>query len=43
MTLDLSPALAYLDGAQAILDRIRATQLESIGAARWGWQQTQQH
>ena len=31
MTNDLGPALAYLEGAQAILDRIRATQLDPIG------------
>ncbi len=33
MTIDPGPALAYLDGAQAILDRIRATQLDPIGRA----------
>jgi len=33
VTIDPGPALAYLDGAQAILDRIRATQLEPIGRA----------
>src|SRR5215211_6740476 len=30
---DLAPALAYLDATQAILEKIRATQLESIGQA----------
>ena len=30
---DLSPALAYLDATQAILEKIRATQLEPIAAA----------
>ena len=33
MTIDLQPALAYLDGAQAILDRIRSTQMDAIGKA----------
>ncbi|HET9222925.1 MAG TPA: SIS domain-containing protein [Roseiflexaceae bacterium] len=33
MTIDPGPALAYLEGAQAILERIRATQLEPIGQA----------
>jgi len=33
VTNDLGPALAYLEGAQAILDRIRATQLDPIGRA----------
>ena len=33
MTIDPGPALAYLEGAQAILDRIRETQLEPIGQA----------
>src|SRR5215210_4673213 len=30
---DLTPALAYLDATQAILEQIRATQLEPIGQA----------
>lgn len=33
MTIDLSPALVYLDGAQAILEKIRATQLENLAVA----------
>jgi uncharacterized phosphosugar-binding protein len=33
VTIDPGPALAYLDGAQAILERIRATQLGPIGRA----------
>lgn len=33
MTIDFSPAFAYMDGAQAILERIRTTQIEAIGAA----------
>jgi uncharacterized phosphosugar-binding protein len=33
VTIDPGPALAYLDAAQAILDRVRATQLEPIGRA----------
>jgi uncharacterized phosphosugar-binding protein len=33
MTIDQGPALAYLDGAQTILDRIRSTQLPNIAAA----------
>jgi uncharacterized phosphosugar-binding protein len=33
VTNDLGPALAYLEGAQAILDRIRTTQLDPIGRA----------
>src|SRR5829696_7054582 len=31
--IDLSPALAYLDATQALLEQIRATQLEPIGQA----------
>src|SRR3954470_446232 len=30
---DLAPALAYLDATQAMLEKIRATQLEPIAAA----------
>jgi uncharacterized phosphosugar-binding protein len=33
VTIDPGPALAYLEGVQAILERIRATQLEPIGQA----------
>jgi uncharacterized phosphosugar-binding protein len=33
VTIDPGPALAYLEGAQAILERIRTTQLESISQA----------
>ena len=33
MTIDLQPAFAYLDGAQAILERIRSTQMDAIGQA----------
>jgi uncharacterized phosphosugar-binding protein len=33
VTIDPGPALAYLEGAQAILERIRATQLEPIARA----------
>ncbi len=33
MTIDLQPAFAYLDGAKSILERIRNTQMDVIGAA----------
>ncbi|MFO7170436.1 MAG: sugar isomerase domain-containing protein, partial [Chloroflexota bacterium] len=33
MTLNLAPALEYLDAAQEILTKIRQTQLENIGRA----------
>jgi uncharacterized phosphosugar-binding protein len=33
VTIDTGPALAYLDAAQTILEKIRATQLEPIGQA----------
>ena len=33
MTIDLTPAKQFLDGAQTILEKIRSTQLEAIGRA----------
>ncbi len=33
MTIDLGPALAYLDAAQAMMDRIRSTQIDALGTA----------
>lgn len=33
MTIDLQPAFAYMDAAQAILESIRSTQMEAIGRA----------